>query len=203
MAMGHKRGQPGETPANSQKPPPGFIAPGPVGPTALPCPVPEVGSAERRRGHRTAGEAEVTAALPHFFPSGSPGTRPVAPEGCGAEQNPHLTLTTPIQPHPSPGTGMGRKIQSLGKTLHPAAPSPWKSTDAAAPGAAMDWNFLLGKGFSWVCRGQAGPIHPCGIIGMLASLSQGSSTPLHSPLLDGWKRILAALKEPSNLPTLP
>lgn len=42
MAMGHKRGQPGETPANSQKPPPGFIAPGPVGPTALPCPVPEV-----------------------------------------------------------------------------------------------------------------------------------------------------------------
>ncbi|XP_039422248.1 uncharacterized protein LOC104697394 isoform X6 [Corvus cornix cornix] len=121
----------------------------------------EVGSAERRRGHRTAGEAE----------------------------NPHLTLTTPIQPHPSPGTGMGRKIQSLGKTLHPAAPSPWKSTDAAAPGAAMDWNFLLGKGFSWVCRGQAGPIHPCGIIGMLASLSQGSSTPLHSPLLDGVTRV--------------
>ncbi|XP_069646561.1 uncharacterized protein [Haliaeetus albicilla] len=36
MAMGHKRGQPGEAPTNSQKPPPGFIAPGRS--DRLPCP---------------------------------------------------------------------------------------------------------------------------------------------------------------------
>ncbi|XP_054031152.1 fibril-forming collagen alpha chain-like [Dryobates pubescens] len=63
MAMGHKRGQPGETPTNSQKPPPGFRAPraGKNDSPALP--------GARGRLDRTAlgdtgtpGKAEVTAA---------------------------------------------------------------------------------------------------------------------------------------------
>lgn len=60
---------------------------------------PQVGTAERRRGHRTPGEAQVTAALPQLSPSspqalpklspsGSPGTRAVAPEGRGAAAGP-------------------------------------------------------------------------------------------------------------------
>ncbi|XP_038020054.1 uncharacterized protein LOC119712636 isoform X5 [Motacilla alba alba] len=121
----------------------------------------EVGTAERRGGHRTPGEAEATAALPGLLPSGSPGTRPVAPEGCAAEQNSHLA---PIQPHPCPGAGtepwedprspkshlelpwagvscLGTRERLLGVRGARAAPSPspWDPRDVA-------WDFLQSQG---------------------------------------------------------
>lgn len=65
------------------------------------------------------------------------------------------------------------------------------------PWTGISFPWELGKGFSWLCRGWAGPIHPCGIIGMSASLSRGSSTPFHSPLLDGVSLGFSLLSSPS------
>ncbi|XP_039558297.1 collagen alpha-1(I) chain-like isoform X4 [Passer montanus] len=127
MAMGHKRGQPGETPANSQKPPPGFRAPGPVGATALPCPVPEVrgcrsevsvGTAGRPGGHRHR-RGGGNGALPQLLPSG---TRPAAPQGCVAE----------LPPRPDPAPSLTRNGNgALGRPQIPEIPAgaaqelPW------------------------------------------------------------------------------
>ncbi|XP_053822228.1 translation initiation factor IF-2-like [Vidua chalybeata] len=92
----------------------------------------EVGTAERRRGHRTPGEAEVTAALPQLLPSGSPGTRPVATEGCVAE--------FPPRPAPAPslaGTGTGMED-----------PEPWEDPESQKSRPGLPWAGISCPG-SW------------------------------------------------------
>ncbi|XP_039244518.1 translation initiation factor IF-2-like isoform X3 [Pipra filicauda] len=122
----------------------------------------EVGSAERRRGDRTAGEAE--------------------------RRTPPTALITGIHPHPSPGAGMGH--QSPRKTPpHPKHPQPGNpgmeeprgchGLGIPAPGssqAAPGMGLQRPSSFHPIPpgRGSAGGSG----LGMLAWLSQGCSAAL-------------------------
>ncbi|KAM6231866.1 uncharacterized protein M6G45_015277 isoform 1-T1 [Spheniscus humboldti] len=82
--MGHKRGQPGETPANSQKPPPGFIAPGRS--DRLPCPArcPRWARPSGAAGDRHTGRGGEEKSPP-CFNQRSPAA-PITGDGDGAKQ---------------------------------------------------------------------------------------------------------------------
>ncbi|XP_052657692.1 uncharacterized protein LOC128148201 isoform X2 [Harpia harpyja] len=118
MAMGHKRGQPGETPTNSQKPPPGFIAPGRS--DRLPCPArcprwaPWNGAAGDRHTGR-GGEEKSPRCFDHCGPAASltgDGNGAKHPQQKGAprpawaepqeDHPPHSTLTLEIKGWRSP-----------------------------------------------------------------------------------------------------
>ncbi|KAM9516271.1 uncharacterized protein ACIB01_018000 isoform 1-T2 [Guaruba guarouba] len=139
MAMGHKRGQPGETPANSQKTPPGFRALGRS--DGLPCPArcPRWARPSGAAGTGTPGEEEVTAAPPIFYFKGSPGMRPVLQEGCGAGEKSLCCFDLRGPAAALTGNRDGEQPGQRGPS--PAAPSPWTSKDGALWGAT-DWAFL-------------------------------------------------------------
>ncbi|XP_053906122.1 uncharacterized protein LOC128849244 isoform X3 [Cuculus canorus] len=126
MAMGHKRGQPGETPTNSQKPPPGFNSPGRVGPAAR-CP--RWAQPSGAEGIGTPGQAEVTAAPPYLIPKSSPGMRPVLPEGCQAEEK-----SPPCFDQRSPATSITVVWDGMKQPEQRGAPRPgWAEPWGAHP----------------------------------------------------------------------
>ncbi|CAM9767727.1 unnamed protein product [Bubo scandiacus] len=157
MAMGHKRGQPGETPANSQKPPPGFRSPGRS--DRLPCPPRRESCSKLERWRRLLLTPLLSLSLPRWArPSGATGepatgrgggnrgsppstSFPKAAPGCGRfyrrdagqRRNPHVALITGVQQHPSPWTGMERSGQSEGEQPDQREQSPGAITHPTAP----------------------------------------------------------------------
>ncbi|CAM9727412.1 unnamed protein product [Bubo scandiacus] len=154
MAMGHKRGQPGETPANSQKPPPGFRSPGRS--DRLPCPPRRESCSKLERWRRLLLTPLLSLSLPRWarpsgatgepatgrgggnrgspplnlFSKGSPGMRPVLPEGCGAGS----------REEPGPATGGGKPGRC-------GPPGPCAA--ATGPGSGGGAGPLWGRGRCW------------------------------------------------------
>ncbi|XP_048144265.1 collagen alpha-1(XXIII) chain-like [Corvus hawaiiensis] len=89
MAMGHKRDSPGKL-RKLTKATPGVYSPG-AGRTDCPA-LPGARGGLGRAASRApdSGRGGGNRGSPHLFPSGSPGTRPVAPEGCGQVRDPQL-----------------------------------------------------------------------------------------------------------------
>ncbi|XP_038020051.1 translation initiation factor IF-2-like isoform X3 [Motacilla alba alba] len=151
MAMGHKRGQPGETPANSQKPPPGFRAPGTVGSDCPALPGARGGHGRAARRAPDTGRGGGNGGSPRAPPQRQP--RDAAGSTGGMRGRAEL----PPRPDPAPSlprSGNG----ALGRPQIPEIP----------PGAAVGWGFLPGhpgkapRGSGGPGRSQPIPVGPSG-----------------------------------------